>query len=290
YISEFQKSKSEKAIESMNKALNIINNTPEGLTLIDANKYPYDKKHTTNVGIIELTSRVMINSQKNLNNFLNNEIKKSDDFWNEIGNKYQRAVRNLFLYYREMKAKLSRALTTEVARLKRIKEDLEKSRIEINEAIHDGQNTAIPPSVKQLIFAKLYPKEALEIGLFSKGSTNITTNAVRFATQGDEKKGTFTQPKEMQGEGTQVNAFRHMIWQATLAARYGEKIAKHAGDAHEVDPRVDLNIRQFAVLNDADQTIDLLNNQIGRHIGLNSNTTSMKTLALIALEKFHKEG
>ncbi|MCE1787204.1 hypothetical protein LWT87_24340, partial [Enterobacter hormaechei] len=122
YISEFQKSKSEKAIESMNKALNIINNTPEGLTLIDANKYPYDKKHTTNVGIIELTSRVMINSQKNLNNFLNNEIKKSDDFWNEIGNKYQRAVRNLFLYYREMKAKLSRALTTEVARLKRIKE------------------------------------------------------------------------------------------------------------------------------------------------------------------------
>ncbi|MCE1680863.1 hypothetical protein LWT40_23060, partial [Enterobacter hormaechei] len=119
-------------------------------------------------------------------------------------------------------AKLSRALTTEVARLKRIKEDLEKSRIEINEAIHDGQNTAIPPSVKQLIFAKLYPKEALEIGLFSKGSTNITTNAVRFATQGDEKKGTFTQPKEMQGEGTQVNAFRHMIWQATLAARYGE--------------------------------------------------------------------
>ncbi|MCE1631227.1 hypothetical protein LWT39_22670, partial [Enterobacter hormaechei] len=91
YISEFQKSKSEKAIESMNKALNIINNTPEGLTLIDANKYPYDKKHTTNVGIIELTSRVMINSQKNLNNFLNNEIKKSDDFWNEIGNKYQRA-------------------------------------------------------------------------------------------------------------------------------------------------------------------------------------------------------
>ncbi|EQB99348.1 DUF6973 domain-containing protein [Photorhabdus temperata] len=94
----------------------------------------------------------------------------------------------------------------------------------------------------------------------------------------------------MKGEGTQVNAFRHTIWQATIAARYGEKIAKHAGDAHENDPRVDLNIRQFAVLNEADQTTDLLNNQIGRHIGLSSGTTSMKQLALKTLEHFHKEG
>ncbi|WP_387692140.1 DUF6973 domain-containing protein [Photorhabdus sp. RM71S] len=136
-----------------------------------------------------------------------------------------------------------------------------------------------------------HPIAAYDIGFYERGATNITTNAVRFSTQGNSKtnpNGTLLDNKYK--EGSQVNAFRHTLWQATIAARYGEEVALHAGNAHESDPKIDLNIRQFAALKDADQTIDLLNNQIGRRIGLQSRNSSMKGQAKAVLNRFHKEG
>ncbi|MDC9583417.1 hypothetical protein PSI15_18100, partial [Xenorhabdus sp. PR6a] len=303
YVAEFQKAKSNNAVVAMNKALAAIFGTPEGLTLLNPDAFHYKKTYTQDYGIFKDTYIIEIRNKKQLDTLLSEakQIWDNDSFhysvspsWQEsmreYYNAYRNAIRNTFLYYHNLKNKLRAGIDREVKRVKRINEDLEKSRTEMHDAFHDGQNTAIPPSIKIAIFAKMYPKEALEIGPYIKNSTNISTNAVRFATQGLAAQGGFTEPQGMEGEGTQVNAFRHTIWQATLAARYGEKIAKHAGDAHEMDPRVDLNIRQFATLNEADQTIDLLNNQIGRSIGLNANVTSMKALAFATLETYHKEG
>ncbi len=132
YISEFQKKQNlKKLIESINEALDIINNTPEGLTLSDVNKHPYKKTHMVNMGIIEYTIRMDINNENKLNDLLNN---KSNTSFNSkavpldkmVYLKLYESVSNVFLYYLGLKAKLNQALTRELARIKRIKEDLEK--------------------------------------------------------------------------------------------------------------------------------------------------------------------
>ncbi|NDK99615.1 DUF6973 domain-containing protein [Photorhabdus bodei] len=156
---------------------------------------------------------------------------------------------------------------------------------------YTGESNNLPQKMKEILFAMRHPIAAYDIGLYERGATNITTNAVRFSTQGNSKtnpNGTLLDNKYK--EGSQVNAFRHTLWQATIAARYGEEVALHAGNAHESNPKIDLNIRQFAALKDADQTIDLLNNQIGRRIGLQSGNSSMKAQAKAVLNRFHKEG
>lgn len=42
---------------------------------------------------------------------------------------------------------------------------------------------------------------------------------------------------------------------------------QRAADSHETTTNVDLNLRAFKNLEDADRTIDFLNNDIGRNIG-----------------------
>lgn len=67
-----------------------------------------------------------------------------------------------------------------------------------------------------------------------------------------------------------ANALRHVIWQALITAKYGADIANEAGNAHEENHNVDLNTLDFSGPNAeslADQTADLQNNVIGRHIG-----------------------
>ncbi|MDC9593567.1 DUF6973 domain-containing protein [Xenorhabdus sp. IM139775] len=300
YVAEFQKAKSNNAVVAMNKALAAIFGTPEGLTLLNPDAFHYKKTYTQDYGIFKDTYIIEIRNKKELDTLLSEakQIWDNESFhysvspsrqesMREYYNAYRNAIRNTFLYYHNLKNKLRAGIDREVKRVKRINEDLEKSRTEMHDAFHDGQNTAIPPAIKLTIFAKMHPKVALEIGHYRQGSTNISTNAVRFATQGKEELGGFA---DREDGNRQVNAFRHTIWQGTLAARYGEKIAKHVGYANEVNPRIDLNIRQFATPDEADQTVDLLNNEIGRRIGLNSNTTSMKALAFATLEIYHKEG
>ena len=52
-----------------------------------------------------------------------------------------------------------------------------------------------------------------------------------------------------------------------LTFKFGSRVALEAGNAHEKDPFTNLSVRTFSSLDDADQTVDLLNNQIGRRIG-----------------------
>jgi hypothetical protein len=131
------------------------------------------------------------------------------------------------------------------------------------------------------------------IGTYEKGSTNISTNAVRFATLGPTGTPGSTLNSTAPGgstEGSQVNAFRHAIWQATIASRFGQDAAKGAGDAHEENPKADLSQRTFTNLADADQAVDLNNNVIGRAIAAQNPNASPKELAEKTLETYHKDG
>ena len=53
--------------------------------------------------------------------------------------------------------------------------------------------------------------------------------------------------------GSEKGAFRHTIWQAKIASKYGKNIAKQVGNAHENDPYVNLYQRSFKNIDDADK-------------------------------------
>ena len=140
------------------------------------------------------------------------------------------------------------------------------------------------------------PVKAIEIGKFVDNSTNISTNATRFSTAKDVLYGVKKKNKngdiirDEEERGSEKGAFRHTIWQAKIAAEYGKRIAKQVGNAHEDNPRVNLYKRYFKDVEEADQTVDLLNNMIGRRVGEISNTRSMRDLAFKVLDEFRYNG
>ncbi len=132
------------------------------------------------------------------------------------------------------------------------------------------------------------PLAAIKIGFgVSKGATDISTNATRFATRGEILYGSTRQQED---RGSENGAFRHTLWQATITSEFGSRVALEAGNAHEKDPFTNLSVRTFSSLDDADQTVDLLNNQIGRRIGSQNKNVNMKDLALQVLEEFKNNG
>jgi len=84
-----------------------------------------------------------------------------------------------------------------------------------------------------------------------------------------------------------------VLWQATIITEFGANIATQVGNAHEENPGVDLNNRHFTgqnALAQADQSVDLLNNEIGRGIGAANPGASPKELAKMVLTAFKNEG
>ncbi len=142
-------------------------------------------------------------------------------------------------------------------------------------------------------FALENPVEAAIIGLNVAGTDNITSTAVRFTTGSGLKE-----PSFMGGEGTQRNAFRHTLWQATIAERLGEDIAQEVGDAHEPNPKVAdtyADDHEFIGLRDggrrdADSVVDLKNNEIGRRIGADNPGIGMREMSLKVLEEYRTNG
>ncbi len=67
-------------------------------------------------------------------------------------------------------------------------------------------------------------------------------------------------------------------------------IAAQAGNAHEENAFADLSVRSFSNLDAADETVDLLNNAIGRRIGRENKGANMLELANLILDEFHKNG
>jgi len=119
----------------------------------------------------------------------------------------------------------------------------------------------------------------------------ISTTAVRFATTGNILNGSNKDLDVPQtDEGSQNGAFRHVLWQAKIAAEFGVSTAAEAGNAHEENPFVNLAQRKFTSLSEADQTVDLLNNQIGREIGSKNEFKDMAEMANLVLEEYHENG
>jgi len=157
--------------------------------------------------------------------------------------------------------------------------------------VNNNQPPGAGPKIREAEFAIHHPKAALDIGDFERGSTNISTNAVRFVTRGNILN------ENSSAKGTQVNAARHALWQATITSKYGSNIAKQAGFAHEDNPnainnksQTDLKNMVFKSLVDADQAIDLANNIIGRQIGDANKGEGMRNLAQEVLNQFHDKG
>jgi RHS repeat-associated protein len=141
---------------------------------------------------------------------------------------------------------------------------------------------------REYIFAALHPGIAHQIGnvVPHQGVTNISTNAVRFSTD-------LGLQENASHEGSQVNAVRHTIWSATMTSKWGSDVAQGVGNAHEDNPNVDLSIRTFTgknAMDQADQSVDLLNNQIGQQIGSDHPDQSMPELTSAVLDYYHTNG
>jgi RHS repeat-associated protein len=94
-------------------------------------------------------------------------------------------------------------------------------------------------------------------------------------------------------EGGVQNAIRHTLWQALLTKDMGAKAASRIGNAHETTTNVDMNQRVFkgvTAKDDADRTIDLLNNQIGRSIGEQNKDADNVTTAKAVVTEYYKNG
>lgn len=149
---------------------------------------------------------------------------------------------------------------------------------------------------RELLFFLNHPQTAVMIGPVTNWCPNISSTVAAFAKNlGLPCK--FSKYSDMgdhqRGAADAINAMRHTLWQATISARYGTDTAKEAGDAHENNPNAELNAIEFRGTNaftEADQVIDLLNNQIGRRIGKNANSTNIQELARLVLEEFHQNG
>ena len=141
-----------------------------------------------------------------------------------------------------------------------------------------------------MLFAVQHPFITSRIGVgVTKGAINICTNATRFATRGNILYG--SNPKAGQDDrGSENGAFRHTLWQAQITSEFGADIAKQVGDAHEDNPNIDMNQTSFTNITDADRSVDLHNNSIGRTIGENNKGAKMNETAKAVLDVFVNEG
>jgi RHS repeat-associated protein len=148
------------------------------------------------------------------------------------------------------------------------------------------QDASRPSTKKEAMFFLKHPQIANEIGSVERGSTNISTIAARFATS----LGLADNPT---GIGSEVNAFRHTLWQAMITVRYGSEIATEVGNAHEdqIPQRVGLATFIGPDADErADSRADLLNNETGRDLAAASPNASNIALANQVLEAFHNTG
>ncbi|NPV90056.1 MAG: hypothetical protein HPY50_04680 [Firmicutes bacterium] len=144
----------------------------------------------------------------------------------------------------------------------------------------------LPSKIRTAGFILRHPVAANRIGYADpkKGKTDITNNAIRFSTNNLG----FNENKDF--EGSQVNAFRHVLWQAAITKELGPQTALEAGYAHEDNPDADLNKRFFSTRHEADQAVDLLNNVIGRQIGKNIQSNDMRDIARATLKYYAEHG
>lgn len=149
--------------------------------------------------------------------------------------------------------------------------------------------------VRTILWAIGHPVAANQIGEAEpgKGKTNYTNVAIRFSTND------LGLTENAFHEGSQVNAYRHALWQAmiTKSVPGGEETAKAVGYCHEENPNAidglssqNLSKKVFKTLSQADESIDLANNKIGRCIGNNISSYSNNDIAVATLKYYYNKG
>jgi RHS repeat-associated protein len=143
-------------------------------------------------------------------------------------------------------------------------------------------------NLRYIGFGLRNPVASSRIGFgVTPGATNISTNSTRFATRGEILYGS---KRGQEDRGSENGAFRHGLWQATITSEFSGIVAAQAGNAHEENPFTDSSIRSFTNLDEADQTVDLLNNIIGRSIGEANKGAGMDELSNLVLDEFNNNG
>ncbi len=136
----------------------------------------------------------------------------------------------------------------------------------------------------------LHPIAALRIGKYKRGGTNITSVTGRIARHMENNSNMTS------GIGGESNAFRHVLWSATLTNLFGSETATDITNAHEATKvtqvlMIDFNRPLIQNLGYADSVDDILNNMIGREIGNSlSEGTSIKNIAKEVMRRFYSQG
>ncbi len=121
-----------------------------------------------------------------------------------------------------------------------------------------------------------YPSAAAQIGAVERGGTNISTVSGRIARHMAENDNMSV------GIGSERNGFRHALWSATIASRFGQQAATDITNSHEAigmgqNASIDFSMPMLQDREHADEIVDLLNNEIGRGIaaGMGENATTL---------------
>lgn len=139
---------------------------------------------------------------------------------------------------------------------------------------------------KIIRFALNHPVAAWRIGMKKNDADNLTSNAVRFSLALG-----LDDTVNPDGRGTQVNAIRHTLWQASITSIFSSKLAKLAGDAYEKNNTPPSEEQtEFNKLYNADESTDLRNNAIGRAIGEQHPHTPTNELLKLILQQYHQQG
>lgn len=154
--------------------------------------------------------------------------------------------------------------------------------------------------LREVSFPFISPKHAvaaldiippIKFGIISVYNKNISSDAQMYAEEYNkilnEENNALKRTSLISNGG---NAIRHAIWQAAITSQYGAEIARDAGDSHETHPYFNVDKRVFSNKSDADMAVDLLNNKIGRNLGIRNFNKSTKEIALLVLEEFWRNG
>lgn len=170
-----------------------------------------------------------------------------------------------------------------------------------------GQESSSPPegyagyvwfSVRHNIVARRVGWPEKRPNAMNYNEPNLSSLAKRFSSSLNLKENA---PQR----GSEKNALRHAIWQGFILREFGVDMAKKVGDLHEKSPDKDTSKRVFELdrslsnatssiqgwklLEDADETVDLLNNERTRTLSKSLPDTN-KGLVKYYLDLFRTEG
>jgi RHS repeat-associated protein len=152
------------------------------------------------------------------------------------------------------------------------------------------QNSSnIPSDIRTMNYAVRSPVVGYQVGRVTDGyGGNISSVSSNFAVNAIAKSSAYSGIQS--GEGTESNAFRHAVWQSILTNSFGSKEATSIGNSHEYNPYGNASVGSYKNLAGADQSADLLNNQIGRSIGINNPGLTSTGYAKKSLDYFYTKG